>query len=86
MSDKTGGPAFPIRKSFSDDQPLSHGMTLWDWYAGNAIAGFAADSTTLAALGEIAASLSINPDAAIAHTVADYADAMLAERKKRGIL
>lgn len=63
MDDKdTGGPAFP--GPFSQDR----GMTLRDWFAGQALAGMLARGTT-------------NDDAEVAVEAYSLADAMLEERK-----
>ena len=70
--DKTGGPAFPVPPN---DSKVSFptGMTLWDWYAGHALAGMLSDGEECAPF-------------LLAECCANVADAMLAERKKRGIV
>lgn len=64
----------PIRKA-ADGSVLEreHGMTLWDHYAGQALAGLCADP-----------SIQEGSDS-IAERSAMIADAMLAEREKRGV-
>lgn len=39
----TGGPAFPNRGDNSDQWPYYDGMTLFDYYAGQALAGYRAN-------------------------------------------
>lgn len=34
-----GGPAFPVRSEASDDQVTFRGMSLRDWFAGQALSG-----------------------------------------------
>ena len=64
-----GGPAFPVE--VSTRFPATAGMSLRDYFAGQALAGFASD---------------MDVDAAACRYAADrayrLADAMLAERKK----
>lgn len=67
--DKTGGLAFPIKEPLSCD---SVGMTLRDWFAGQALQGFLASLTE----GEYT-----NPQDA-SKAAYDYADAMIQERNK----
>lgn len=70
-----GGPAFPRTGHQSAakcyDTTVQDGMTLWDWYAGEAIRGAVANQLTNARLA--------------AKIAADMADAMLRERRERGI-
>jgi hypothetical protein len=67
---KDGGPAFPAQHfDLADGE---HGMTLLDWYAGQAMQGFLASGNC-------------TPDYVGKHLVADsyaLARAMLAERRK----
>jgi hypothetical protein len=69
-----GGSAFPFgKKNFTDD--WSHGMSLRDWFAGQALTGLISGALTNAdRLGEVRA-----------YTVKSYelADAMLAARKEK---
>lgn len=66
----------PIRKA-ADGSVLEreHGMTLWDYYAGQALAGIANTAATHSTVTW--------PN--LARACADIADAMLAERERRGI-
>ena len=73
MFDVNGGPAFPVTVAFKDYQGqslqvVSHGMSLRDWFAGQALAGMVVDPVTYDGLAEEAYRL---------------ADAMLAARKPR---
>ena len=46
MSDtKDGGAAFPLHPGVAPDWTASAGMTLRDWFAGQALAGFIASGT-----------------------------------------
>lgn len=74
MTEKdTGGPAFPYEEfehGFHQDTVVKHpGMTLRDWFAGQAMAALITKSACRSA-------------AATAATAYEYADAMLAERNK----
>ena len=75
MMDETGGPAFPTM-TISESVGRA-GMTLWDYYAGQALIGIAGRewgySGSDAATGY----------AASAGNAAKYADAMMTERTKR---
>ena len=82
-TDKTGGPAFPLH---DERNYLCEGMTLLDWYAGQALASCTSDSARLVSATHFAAQDGISSQAAIAQMAFDIADAMLAERKKRGIV
>jgi|LakMenEpi03Aug12_release.lakeMendotaPanAssembly.Ray.scaffolds.fasta_scaffold5263503_1 hypothetical protein len=68
----TGGPAFPIR---STESRLYTGMTLRDWFAGQAMQGLIA-SPRGPASGEDAT------DEWVAKTAYVVADAMLSQREK----
>ena len=68
MRKETGGPAFP--ESCGDQ--IIPGMTLRDWYAGQALEGFCQDPASDDATVE-----------EIAHAAYRIADAMLAERSKK---
>lgn len=63
-----GGPAFPVTQADWDDDDFS-GMTLRDWFAGQALAGLVQNGKY--ASGQIA-------DAAYS-----FADSMLAARKEK---
>lgn len=72
MEEKSGGPAFPFSAEYG--HPAAHGgMTLRDWFAGQALAGIAGPG------GGDGFSLSPYDSANWAF---EYADAMLAERSK----
>jgi hypothetical protein len=66
MSKHDNPPAFPTR--YADD-PLTQGMTLRDWFAGQALAGIMAQSSQAL----------LTADARFCY---EMADAMLAERAK----
>jgi len=69
MKSDNGGPAFPVNTECFHNE----GMTLWDYFAA-------------AALGGLVAGLDMNiSDTQIAEYSANFADAMLAEREKRGM-
>jgi hypothetical protein len=73
MSDD-GGPAFPVTES--DRCYASYGMTLRDWFAGQALAGLIASESMST---EESAHLTAPADARRAYAMAD---AMLAARKE----
>lgn len=67
-----GGPAFP---TVAGQIVYSNGMTLRDWFAGQALAG--ACATWCENAGRM-----VNPDAAVAGWAYEIADAMLEARAK----
>lgn len=69
-----GGPAFPVAETheIASELPWTQGMTLRDWFAGQALVGIYADSDR---------QWTPKLRAEIAYAAAD---AMLAEREKRG--
>lgn len=75
MADKIndGGPAFPVGDQST--HPLMIGMSIRDWFAGQALAGFRACETDpeLTTLGP----------KRVAELAYDDADAMLSEKGKR---
>ena len=71
MDIKTGGPAFPAQWDDKDNE----GMTLRDWFAGQALAG-------ACAMWCESAGRMVNPDAAVAGWAYEIADAMLEARAK----
>lgn len=76
---KDGGQAFPTHPMLysSADQGLAQGMSLRDWFAGQAIPAVSSD---LAAIGVAAQSKGWTPAKAIAVASYEVADAMLAAR------
>jgi hypothetical protein len=68
MTMQNGGPAFPCK----DAGIVFSGMTLRDWFAGQALAGFLASYS-----GE---NVTLPRTADAAERAYDYADAMLRER------
>lgn len=76
---KDGGPAFPRGQhdSHTGRQVWTTGMTLRDWFAGQALSGICAYS------GEGTALLDTNPKA-MAKTAYVWADAMIAAREGGG--
>jgi hypothetical protein len=69
---KDGGPAFPTHSTM---QPLeTQGMTLRDYFAGQALAGILANSWVAERFGA--------PPSSRAHDAYEFADAMLAEQEK----
>lgn len=69
----TGGPAFSSTKmtNFGKEQIHHAGMTLRDWFAGQALAGMLANSSVIG-----------NQDAELIAACYRAADALLAERDK----
>jgi hypothetical protein len=79
-----GGPAFP--RPFSGNnthQPAQVGMTLRDYFAAAALTGFIANQQAAAAVVK-AASSAHGANRVFSETAYDLADAMLAEREKKG--
>lgn len=74
MADRSmgGGPAFPVEYSAQ----ISHGMSLRDWFAGQALAGL------LGTKGPNDTLYSQDPPQIVASSVYALADAMIAERAK----
>ncbi|MGL4462278.1 MAG: hypothetical protein ACRDD1_16490 [Planctomycetia bacterium] len=72
--DDDGGPAFPRAEYFYEP-----GMTLGDWYAGQALLGILASPASFTLGG-----VSPTTPAEIAELAHAYADAMVAEGRKRG--
>lgn len=67
---KDGGPAFPVEQKHDDGTLFyaSKGMSLRDWFAGQALAGLIANTKT------------VGTEADLADDSYKYADAMLAAR------
>jgi len=76
---KQGGPAFPRPIGFHPHvggtySPAQMGMTLLDWFAGQALAGLLSDETIER----------LQPEG-YAKAAYDYAEAMIEERTKRNV-
>ena len=79
MTKKDGGPAFPNRGDNSDKWPYYDGMTLRDWFAGQALACLATWSINT----DPENPTMVNPiNEELAKECYATADAMLAERDK----
>ena len=83
-----GGPAFsgglfePQHGGSNDREPWNHGMSLRDWFAGQALAGiYACRDLQLATLHDQAKTGSGDFDACMAKQAYSQADAMIAARK-----
>ena len=69
---QNGGPAFPIDRRVDDDGNFINGMTLRDYFAGQALSGI---------LAELNAEECVVPSvSAIVHEAYNYAEAMLLAR------
>jgi hypothetical protein len=88
-----GGPAFPVPPNSTDDAHRSAygsvgapGMSLRDWFAGQALHGILAKSWNPNSSGngsrEWSTSFRIGPNQAASRAY-EYADAMLAQRQKK---
>lgn len=77
-----GGPAFPIPQRDDERWDGGHpdGMTLRDWFAGQALAGAVANLDGPRAISD--AMSGINPSETLAVGCYAIADAMLAERER----
>ncbi len=76
---KDGGPAFACAAE-NGHQP---GMSLRDWFAGQALAGFVSDAATLGGFDKSAAELGMNNGEIVAAAAYKLADAMLAARNPK---
>lgn len=74
-----GGSAFPESYKGADrpHEGIGGGMTLWDYFAAHAATAFSSEDLNLWAGGEP------SPPKVVARIAAEFADAMIAERKKR---
>jgi hypothetical protein len=84
MSIPNGGPAFPFQcQGLTTAPDIYHGMTLRDWFAGQALQGLCANPggpfQRNEASGWSIVNCTIN---SVAELAAEMADAMLAERSK----
>jgi hypothetical protein len=78
-----GGPAFPPHGGETLYHRISDGMSLRDWFAGQALAGLVANANLLDFLDEGQRPVSDKDFASVISKGAYfYADAMLAERSK----
>lgn len=75
MSRETGGPAFPRSESLQHSQHITGGMTLRDWFAGQAASGICSSRDEAGVLLEHGYEW-------IATEAYRVADAMLKERNK----
>ena len=84
MSTNDGGPAFPNRGGNTLSHPSYDGMSLRDWFAGQALAGWisALDSRDVPDPGSEPGILAEH-QAAVARLCVGYADAMLAAREAK---
>ena len=80
MAKNDGGPAYPQISELGDIAATSAGMSLRDWFAGQALASIANHTGLLPAARK--QGLGVCVVAAVA--AYEYADAMLAEREKGG--
>ncbi len=77
-----GGPAFPSEgEGFGNRNHWTPGMTLRDWFAGQALVGMLAYSHVNPQRGNYHENCLVE---GVAEDAYRYADAMLAEREKRG--
>jgi hypothetical protein len=76
---KDGGPAFPLQSIGPDFNPGYHGMTLRDWFAGQALAGIMGDMER--AWSEAKATRQASMPDFLAGAAYRYADAMIAARE-----
>lgn len=72
-----GGPAFPSNEMIEET-----GMTLRDWFAGQAMAGMVSSKDIISACIKAAYHDGVDPTDIVAADAYTYADAMLAERNK----
>jgi hypothetical protein len=76
-------PAFPV---VCGGNVISPGMSLRDWFAGQAMAGMVSDGAILASSQIGAASCNQRIDDFIARVAYSYADSMLMERAKAPLI
>lgn len=88
MSRPDGGAAFPRplghngQPTYSEVSTAQDGMSLRDWFAGQALNGCFASDRWIDGIDKNAAQLGVEFAAAIAVMAYKYADTMLAERAK----
>lgn len=83
-----GGPAFPVEKPIGfGGQSFAKGMSLRDWFAGQAAAAISGTSCATEAaadnFGKAAAAADASPPELVAAMAYKLADAMLIERSKQ---
>lgn len=79
-----GGPAFPLKEPLSNDW---QGMTLCDYFAGQALAGlsqFILAHSSQSYMEQASKQAKLPYDALLARIAYQLADAMMAERNKGG--
>lgn len=81
MADDNGGPAFPTTKPLEGWGDPNQGMTLRDYFAGQALAGMMAGEFHVYA-ADLAKDRGHSSTAVIAASAYEFADAMLKERAK----
>lgn len=87
MSDHNdGGAAFPLGTSSNSEAEHmmavgTGGMSLRDWFAGQAVSGMASSPDMWAAIAKTAKSLGISESSCIAASAYDIADSMLSARE-----
>lgn len=94
---KDGGPAFPLQgdgaylpncetadEAPAREFPRNEGMSLRDWFAGQALAGAISNARFQMALADVADRRGIEPTESVARAAYTLADAMLAVRAKTG--
>lgn len=82
MSEKNGGPAFPINSPSGTPEymPARDGMSLRDYFAGQALAGMLANNRVFEGCVGRATSENITTDHAVAIGAYELADALLKAR------
>ena len=78
---KDGGPAFPQITELGDIATTSGGMSLRDWFAGQALAALLSSPASLASISQIARENNSRAIKVLAEASYEYSDAMLAARE-----
>lgn len=76
MSKYQGGPAFPV---ITPNANISHGMSMRQYYKGQALAGMLSNETALKAILDISKVKNRTDENTAAIICSSYADAMIAE-------
>ncbi len=79
-----GGPAFPRPANGPEYTASQCGMTLREWYAGQALAGIVSNQGQLDGQGKRAIRFGVEAEVMIAATAVKMADSLLAELRKGG--